>query len=63
MKNSSTTLVKLRNLGNTLIVVEHDEETMEKADYIIDIGRKQVSTAEKSLRQARLMKSNQRKIP
>ena len=34
------TLIKLRNLGNTLIVVEHDEETMEKADYIVDIGPK-----------------------
>ena len=34
------TLFKLRNLGNTLIVVEHDEETIRKADYIIDIGPK-----------------------
>ena len=32
------TLTRLRDLGNTLIVVEHDEETMEKADYIVDIG-------------------------
>jgi len=32
------TLKKLRNLGNTLIVVEHDEETMYEADQIIDIG-------------------------
>ena len=32
------TLVRLRNLGNTLLVVEHDEETMRAADYIIDIG-------------------------
>lgn len=32
------TLIKLRNLGNTLIVVEHDEETMRSADYIVDIG-------------------------
>ena len=28
----------MRNLGNTLIVVEHDEDTMMAADYIIDIG-------------------------
>ena len=28
----------LRNLGNTLIVVEHDEDTMYAADYIVDIG-------------------------
>lgn len=32
------TLMKLRNLGNTLIVVEHDEETIESADWIVDIG-------------------------
>lgn len=32
------TLKRLRDLGNTLIVVEHDEETMLSADYIIDIG-------------------------
>lgn len=32
------TLVKLRNIGNTLIVVEHDEETIRSADYIVDIG-------------------------
>lgn len=32
------TLLKLRNLGNTLIVVEHDEDTMRNADYIVDIG-------------------------
>ena len=32
------TLLKLRNLGNTLIVVEHDEDTMQAADNIVDIG-------------------------
>ena len=32
------TLVRLRDLGNTLLVVEHDEDTMRAADYIIDIG-------------------------
>lgn len=32
------TLIRLRDLGNTLIVVEHDEETMEAADWIVDIG-------------------------
>lgn len=32
------TLKELRDLGNTLIVVEHDEETMEAADWIIDMG-------------------------
>ena len=32
------TLERLKNLGNTVIVVEHDEETMHSADHIIDIG-------------------------
>lgn len=32
------TLEHLRNLGNTVVVVEHDEEAMRKADYLIDIG-------------------------
>ncbi|MBQ6403951.1 MAG: excinuclease ABC subunit UvrA [Oscillospiraceae bacterium] len=32
------TLMELRDLGNTLIVVEHDEETMRAADHVIDIG-------------------------
>ena len=34
------TLFKLRNLGNTLIVVEHDEDTIRNADYLVDIGPK-----------------------
>ena len=33
-----TTLKKLRDLGNTVLVVEHDEETMLESDYIVDIG-------------------------
>ena len=33
-----TTLQRLRDLGNTVIVVEHDEETIRQADYIIDLG-------------------------
>jgi excinuclease ABC subunit A len=32
------TLLRLRDLGNTLIVVEHDEETIRSADYMVDIG-------------------------
>jgi len=32
------TLLSLRDLGNTLIVVEHDEETIRSADYMVDIG-------------------------
>lgn len=33
-----TTLIHLRDIGNSLIIVEHDEETMRKADYIVDVG-------------------------
>lgn len=33
------TLKRLRDLGNTLIVVEHDEDTIRSADYIVDIGK------------------------
>lgn len=32
------TLIRLRDLGNTILVVEHDEETMDAADWLIDIG-------------------------
>src|SRR5207248_11285911 len=32
------TLKRLRDLGNSVIVVEHDEETMEEADYLVDFG-------------------------
>jgi excinuclease ABC subunit A len=32
------TLKRLRDLGNTVLVVEHDEETMMEADYIVDMG-------------------------
>src|SRR5690606_29136902 len=31
-------LKKMRDLGNTLIVVEHDHDTMEQSDYLVDIG-------------------------
>ncbi len=34
------TLKKLRDLGNTVIVVEHDEETMRSADFLVDVGPK-----------------------
>lgn len=33
-----STLKEMRNLGNTVIVVEHDEETIRQADWIVDIG-------------------------
>src|SRR4029453_2471815 len=32
------TLARLRDLGNTVVVVEHDEETIRMADYVIDLG-------------------------
>jgi len=35
-----TTLKHLRDLGNTVLVVEHDEETMHTADYLVDVGPK-----------------------
>ena len=38
-KKLITALKRLRDLGNTVIVVEHDVETMESADHIIDLGR------------------------
>lgn len=37
-KRLISTLTKLRDLGNTILVVEHDRETIESADYIIDMG-------------------------
>ena len=33
-----TTLKQMRDLGNTLVIVEHDEETIRNADYVVDIG-------------------------
>ncbi len=39
------TLKNLRDLGNTLIVVEHDEDTIREADWLVDIGPKAASTA------------------
>jgi excinuclease ABC subunit A len=37
-KRLLATLIRLRDLGNTVIVVEHDEETIRAADYVVDIG-------------------------
>jgi len=37
-KRLISTLVRLRNIGNTVIVVEHDEETIKSADFITDLG-------------------------
>ena len=33
-----STLTRLRDLGNTVLVVEHDKETIERADWILDLG-------------------------
>ena len=40
------TLKRLRDLGNTLIVVEHDDDTILAADYVVDIGPGAAFTAE-----------------
>ena len=37
-KKLITTLLELKNLGNTVIVVEHDRETIESADFVVDLG-------------------------
>ena len=47
------TLVRLRDLGNTVIVVEHDEETIRVADHVVDIGPARGSTAARSSCRAR----------
>lgn len=47
------TLIHLRDLGNTVIVVEHDEDAIRAADHVIDIGPVRVYTAVKSLRKVR----------
>lgn len=44
--------MNLRDLGNTLIVVEHDEDTMRAADYIVDIGWEPAHMVDKWLRAA-----------
>ena len=51
------TLEQLRDLGNTVIVVEHDEETIRAADHVIDLGPAPGSTAAKSSRRARSTRS------
>ena len=48
-------LKRLRDLGNTIIVVEHDTETMESADHIIDLGPDAGIMVEKLLFKERMM--------
>ena len=50
------TLQEMRDLGNTLIVVEHDEDTMMAADYLLDIGPAQVFMVDKSYQQVHQLK-------
>ena len=38
IRNSWRPLTALRDLGNTVLVVEHDEETIRRADYVVDLG-------------------------
>ena len=40
------TLQRLRDLGNTVIVVEHDEDAIRSADYVLDMGPEQENTVE-----------------
>ena len=40
MNNLIKSLEKLRDIGNSVIVVEHDKDMIERADYVIDIGPK-----------------------
>lgn len=47
----------LRDLGNSVIVVEHDEDTMREADFIVDIGPGAESTAAKWLQREMQKKS------
>ena len=55
------TLFKLRDLGNTVLVVEHDEETIRSSDYIVDIGPGAGIHGERLLPRDLLMKSPKRK--
>ena len=52
------TLERLRDLGNTVIVVEHDEQTMRSADHLVDLGPARASTAGGSSRRARPSRSS-----
>jgi excinuclease ABC subunit A len=46
------TLRRLRDLGNSVIVVEHDEDTIRTADYVVDLGPGRVTTAARSCSRA-----------
>jgi len=52
------TLKRLRDLGNSVIVVEHDQEAIHAADHVVDMGPGPASTAARSSRKARPPRSN-----
>ena len=56
------TLHELRDLGNTVLVVEHDEETIEKADYVVDLGPL-ARNARRRSRRRRNARTTSKKIP
>ena len=49
----------MRDLGNTLIVVEHDEDTMREADYLIDVGPVRVLVGNRRCRDTQTGSSQQ----
>ena len=53
MKRLLGTLIHLRDIGNTVIVVEHDEEAILAADHVVDLGPAPACTAAASLPRAR----------
>ncbi len=57
------TLTRLRDLGNTLIVVEHDEDTIRTADWVVDIGPGAGSTAGASCTRATTRACSRRRSP
>jgi len=57
-----TTLKNLRDLGNSLIVVEHDRETMESADYLVELGEKAGKNGGKIIFRGNLLEMKQSKI-
>ena len=56
-----TTLKNLRDLGNSLIVVEHDRETMESADYLVELGEKAGKNGGKIIFRGNLLEMKQSK--
>jgi excinuclease ABC subunit A len=56
--NLMNVLRRLTDLGNTVVVIEHNLDVIKMADYIIDLGPKAASTAAKSLRPERRKKSS-----